>query len=268
MAGFIGVRNGTDSYLDTVRAGNERVIRARLEDALFFWREDTKNPLDAMVPRLSSVLFHERLGTIMDKVNRLKNLAVFIGKETRLSNENAILRAAHLCKADLVSSMVYEFPELQGIMGRYYAIKSGEEDQVSEAVLEHYLPRFAGDSLPGTETGIVLSLAEKIDNLMGCFSIGIRPSGSQDPYALRRQALGIVNIILYTGLSIDLQKVLSGAYDGFTSVNPDQSREEAVRETVEFYCPAYAGVLLEKGISYDVIDAVACRRYSGSGEHL
>lgn len=257
MAGFIGVRNGTDYYLETVKAGNERVIRARLEDALFFWREDTKKPLENMVPGLSSVLFHERLGTIMDKVDRLKKLAVYIGQATHLSDEMTIVRAAHLCKADLVSSMVYEFPELQGIMGRYYAVESGEPAQVSEAVLEHYLPRFAGDQLPATETGIVLSLAEKLDNLMGCFSIGIRPSGSQDPYALRRQALGIVNIILHTGLSINLPEVMSKAYENFISISPDQSREEAVRDTIDFILQRMRGVLLEKGISYDVIDAVA-----------
>ncbi|KUG04338.1 glycyl-trna synthetase beta chain [hydrocarbon metagenome] len=256
MAGFIGVRNGTDYCLDIVRAGNERVIKARLEDALFFWKEDTKKPLQDMTPGLSNVLFHERLGTIMDKVDRITALACYIGQETALSQESRLVRAAYLCKADLTSSMVYEFPELQGIMGRYYARESGEEAEVSQAVFEHYLPRSAGDELPETPTGIVLSLSEKIDNLVGCYAIGIKPSGSQDPYALRRQALGIVNIIINKNLKLDLQDVLSKAYAGFSRINPEQSLEDTVKEVIDFILQRMRGVLMEKNIAYDVIDAV------------
>jgi glycyl-tRNA synthetase beta chain len=256
MAGFIGVRNGTDYCLDLVRAGNERVIKARLEDALFFWKEDTKKPLEDMVPRLAEVLFHERLGSIMDKVERLSVLASYLGQKLALSSENRIARAAYLCKGDLVSSMVYEFPELQGIMGRYYAHKSGEEAEVSQAILEHYLPRFAGDQLPQTHTGIVLSLSEKIDNLIGCYAIGIKPSGSQDPYALRRQALGIVNIIIDHELNLDLGQVLAQAYTGFQGIEPEQDMEVTVSEVLDFIGQRLRGVLLEKGLAYDVIDAV------------
>ncbi len=255
MPGFIGVRNGTDYCLDIVRAGNERVLKARLEDALFFWNEDTRRPLVDMVAGLKEVLFHERLGSIMDKVERLKTLAVAIGEACSLSDADTLKRAAMLCKADLVSSMVYEFPELQGIMGRYYAIKSGEKSEVSQAIFEHYLPRSAGDILPATESGKVLSLAEKIDNLVGCFAIGIKPSGSQDPYALRRQAMGIVHIILDSGLSLDLAALVGKAYDNFADIQIDSSREDTIAEVLEFIVQRMRGVLLERGYSYDLIDA-------------
>jgi len=256
MPGFIGVRNGTEDSIELVRDGNERVLKARLEDALFFWNEDTKKPLEEMVVNLKDVLFHERLGTIMDKVKRLQNLSVLIGAQSCLSNNEKLGRAAYLCKADLVSNMVYEFPELQGIMGRYYALKSGEDQEVSNAIYEHYLPRFAGDNLPSSDTGMVLSLAEKIDNLVGCFAIGIRPTGSQDPYALRRQAMGIVNIILESGIKINLKNVLASAYDGFVSVKPDISKNNTVSDVLDFILQRMRGILLEKGMSYDVIESV------------
>ncbi|MDD3270678.1 MAG: glycine--tRNA ligase subunit beta [Syntrophomonadaceae bacterium] len=255
MPGFIGVRNGTDYSLDMVRAGNERVLKARLEDALFFWNEDTRKPLADMVTGLKEVLFHERLGSIMDKVERLQTLAVSIGEACGLSDAATLKRAALLCKADLVSSMVFEFSELQGIMGRYYAIKSGEQAEVSQAIFEHYLPRSAGDILPASESGKVLSLAEKIDNLAGCFAIGIKPSGSQDPYALRRQAMGIVHIILDSGLSLDLAALVGKAYDNFAAIQTDSSREDTISEVMEFIVQRMRGVLLERGYSYDLIDA-------------
>lgn len=256
LPGFIGVRNGTDFSLDTVRAGNERVLKARLEDALFFWNEDTKKSLSDLVSGLKNVLFHERLGSIMDKVERLQKLAVYIGTANSLSNEAWLDRAAYLCKADLLSHMVYEFPELQGIMGRYYAQKSGEAQEVSEAILEHYLPRFAGDVLPATAAGMVLSLTEKLDNLVGCFCIGIKPTGSQDPYALRRQAIGIVNIILDSGLRIDLKTALAIAYDGFSTIKPDIPKEQTIMEVLDFIRLRMRAVLLDQGIGYDVVDAV------------
>jgi glycyl-tRNA synthetase beta chain len=256
MPGFIGIRNGTAHRLDLVTAGNERVLKARLEDALFFWNEDTKKPLAEFVPGLEKVMFHERLGSVMDRVKRLQKLAVFIGEQTGLSNTSDLERAAYLCKADLTTSMVYEFTELQGVMGRYYARKSGENDEVSEAIFEHYLPRFAGDILPATETGIVLSLTEKIDNLTGCFCINIKPTGSQDPYALRRQALGVVNIILENGLNIELQDIIRHAYQSFLPVNPDNSAENTINEVGEFLKQRLRGIMLDKGFTYDVIDAV------------
>jgi glycyl-tRNA synthetase beta chain len=256
LPGFIGVRNGTDYRLDLVKAGNERVLKARLEDALFFWKEDTKKPIEDFVPGLENVMFHERLGTVMDRVKRLQRLAVFIGGETGLGTPADLERAAYLCKADLMSSMVYEFPELQGVMGRYYARKSGEAEEVCEAVFEHYLPRFAGDSLPVTAAGIVLSLTEKIDNLAGCFGINIKPTGSQDPYALRRQALGVVNIILENGLNLDLRDIIKQAYQAFIPINPNNAEEVTVAEVSDFLKQRLRGIMQEKGITYDVIDAV------------
>ena len=255
LPGFIGVRNGTDDNLDIVRAGNERVLKARLEDALFFWNEDLRKPLEEMATGLKDVLFHERLGSIMDKIERLQTLAGVISEACGLSDITTLKRAALLCKADLLSSMVYEFPELQGIMGRYYARKSGEQAEVSQAIFEHYLPRWAGDILPTTDSGKVLSLAEKIDNLVGFFAIGIKPSGSQDPYALRRQALGIVHIILDSGLSLDLAALTGKAYDNFAALQTDSTREDTVSEVIEFIMQRMRGVLLEQGYSYDIIDA-------------
>lgn len=253
---FVGVRNGTSYSLDIVKAGNERVLKARLEDALFFWNEDTKVPLEALVEKLSAVLFHERLGSVLDRVHRLQHLAVYIGNQYKLSSESRLSRAALLCKADLVSNMVYEFTELQGIMGRYYAINSNEDAEVSEAIFEHYLPRFAGDTLPRTETGTVLSLAEKIDSLTGFFAIGIKPSGSQDPYALRRQAMGIVNIILESEIKIDLRDCIDEAYQGFVAASPSLDRDETIQEVMDFILQRMRGLLLDEGFSYDVIDAV------------
>ncbi|NLU51137.1 MAG: glycine--tRNA ligase subunit beta [Syntrophomonadaceae bacterium] len=256
LPGFVGVRNGDDYNLQTVKEGNERVLRARLEDALFFYREDTKEPLELRVELLKNVVYQARLGTVYAKTARLQEISTYIGRELGLGQTEKIRRAAYLCKADLETNMVYEFPELQGIMGRYYARSSGEEPEVAEAIFEHYLPRFAGDDLPSTPAGIAVSLAEKLDNLVGCFSIGIKPTGSQDPYALRRQALGIVNILLHRNLPLDLKKVIERVYQGFVPISPDFSSEETTSEVLDFILQRMRGLLLERGISYDVLDAV------------
>lgn len=256
LPAFIGVRNGTDVSLDIVKAGNERVLKARLEDALFFWKEDTSKALAEFVPGLKDVMFHERLGSVMNKVERLQKLAVFIGQATGLSTPEKLERAATLCKADLLSNMVYEFPELQGIMGRYYALKSQEDEEVANALLEHYMPRFAGDRLPASPTGLVLALAEKTDNLVACFAIGIRPSGSQDPYALRRQALGIVNIMLDLDLTIDFSSIIGAAYQGLINVKTEMGLEQITDELMDFIRQRLRGILLDKGYTFDVVDAV------------
>ncbi|HRW13193.1 MAG TPA: glycine--tRNA ligase subunit beta [Syntrophomonas sp.] len=256
MNAFIGVRNGTAASLDIVRAGNERVLKARLEDALFFWKEDTAKALADFVPGLHKVMFHERLGSIMDKVERLQKLAVFIGQQTGLSCPDQLERAALLCKADLLSNMVYEFPELQGIMGRYYALQSREEEEVAQAILEHYMPRFAGDELPASPTGTVLALTEKLDNLTACFAIGIRPSGSQDPYALRRQALGVVNILTETNIKTDLRLIINAACQGLVNVKTEGDVQQFTDELMDFIRQRQRGILLDKGFAFDVIDAV------------
>ena len=256
MPAFIAVRNGDGKHLDTVRAGNERVLRARLEDALFFWNEDNKKPLEDFNQGLPDVLFQERLGSLQRKVQRVIAIALYLSQETGWGDPELVKRAAWLSKADLLSSMVYEFPELQGIMGRYYARNSGEDPQVAEAIFEHYLPRFAGDHLPESDIGVLLSLAEKIHNLMGCFCIGIKPTGSQDPYALRRQALGVVHILLERGLNIDLRQVLSQAYREFAEAEPDLDEDAAVREVLDFVWQRLKGVLADHSFTYDVIESV------------
>lgn len=263
MPGFIGVRNGTDYSLEVVKAGNERVLKARLEDALFFWKEDTSKPLAALVPGLQEVLFHERLGSVLDKVKRVRELAVFIGREYGLSAPDKLDRAAFLCKADLLSNMVYEFPELQGIMGRYYALEDGEDPEIAEAIREHYLPRFAGDSLPVTETGMVLSLAEKLHNLTAFFAMGIKPTGSQDPYALRRQAMGVVNLIIELGLKMDLQQLIAQTYKLLISCQLERTATDTGTDLLDFILQRMRGIMLEQGLPHDVIEGVL---YSGGGD--
>ncbi|HQA50921.1 MAG TPA: glycine--tRNA ligase subunit beta [Syntrophomonadaceae bacterium] len=256
---FIGVSNGNREHLSTVQAGNERVLRARLEDALFFWKEDNKKPLEAFNQGLPEVLFQIRLGSLERKVQRLTEIALLLCQDSGLGNPDLVKRAAWLSKADLLSSMVYEFPELQGIMGRYYARNSGEDSKVAEAIFEQYLPRFAGDQLPQSEIGIVLSLAEKVHNLMGCFCIGIKPTGSQDPYALRRQALGVVHILLENKLNIDLQRVFSQAYRMFTEAKLDVDEKTAVKELLDFVLLRMKGVLADQGFTHDVIESVMAK---------
>ena len=256
LPGFIGISNGTADNIDTVRAGNERVLKARLEDALFFWREDLKKDWDQIAGQLDAVLFHERLGTVGEKVIRLQKNAVSIAGQIGGIDLAAVERAAFLCKTDLLSSMVYEFPELQGIMGRYYALQAGENPAISDAIYEHYLPRFAGDELPTSLVGIALSLAEKIDHLTGFFALDIKPSGSQDPYALRRQAMGIATIMLDKQPDIDLEKTIGDAYDNLTGVELVHSRDEVIGEVLDFIRQRLRGILTERGYSYDVIDAV------------
>ncbi|MCQ2560115.1 MAG: glycine--tRNA ligase subunit beta [Clostridia bacterium] len=214
---FVGVKNGTPEHLDIVRAGNEKVLRARLYDAAFFWDEDLKTPLIDRIDELKKIVWQESLGSIYGKVERIAALTQWLGSKLAASAEEQKTadRSALLCKADLVTSMVYEFTELQGVMGREYAVQNGEGQAVAQAIFEHYLPRFAGDELPASLPGQILALADKMDSLVGCFGIGILPTGSQDPYALRRQALGIANIILNGGLVLSLEELISVAYDAY-----------------------------------------------------
>ncbi len=261
---FIAVRNGTADYLDIVRAGNEKVLRARLSDASFFWDEDLKTPLSRRVDELKKVVWQESLGTVYEKVRRITDLARQLALSMGLGDSlmETVARAAYLCKADLVTSMVYEFPELQGVMGREYALRNGEESGVAEAIFEHYLPRFAGDLLPETLPGMALSLSEKLDTLVGCFGIGIQPTGSQDPYALRRQALGICHIIIERRLVLSLEDMLGRAYDGYvqdggTGSSPlSVERGKVLSALEEFFSLRIKGILTERGFSHDTVDAV------------
>lgn len=252
---FIAVRNGGDNRLDLVKAGNEKVLEARLADALFFYKEDIKKPLESFVENLKTVVFQAKLGTVYDKTIRIEKLAEDIVDsldEKEILND--AMRAAKLCKADLVTNMVFEFTELQGVMGREYAKVCGENDAVAEAIFEHYLPRFAGDILPETKAGIALSIADKLDSIAGFFAIGIKPSGSQDPYALRRQALGILSILLDKKLDINLEKLVNDALDNYD--NLEFNKAEVVAQIMDFFTERVKNLFKDLGIRYDVIDAV------------
>ena len=252
---FIAVRNGDSHRIDIVKAGNEKVLKARLADALFFYKEDTKKPLESFVDKLQTVVFQAKLGTVYDKSLRIDKLSQTILNELNMSESaKNTQRAAKLCKADLVTNMVFEFTELQGIMGRDYAKVGGENEEVCQAIFEHYLPRYAGDILPETNAGIALSIADKLDSIAGFFAIGIKPSGSQDPYALRRQALGILSILLDKKLSVNLNNLINAALDNYS--NLEFNKEEVASQIVEFFVERVKNLFKDLGIRYDVIDAV------------
>ena len=252
---FIAVRNGDSHRIDIVKAGNEKVLKARLADALFFYKEDTKKTLESFVDKLQTVVFQAKLGTVYDKSLRIDKLSQTILNELNMSESaKNTQRAAKLCKADLVTNMVFEFTELQGIMGRDYAKVGGENEEVCQAIFEHYLPRYAGDILPETNAGIALSIADKLDSIAGFFAIGIKPSGSQDPYALRRQALGILSILLDKKLSVNLNNLINAALDNYS--NLEFNKEEVASQIVEFFVERVKNLFKDLGIRYDVIDAV------------
>lgn len=266
MNKFITVRNGTADYIEIVREGNEKVLRARLADARFFYEEDQKQPLSGYLPRLDKIVFQENLGTLGEKVQRIQNLTSYLAETLQVEAEEKEIaaRTAWLAKADLVTSMVYEFPELQGIMGRYYARLSGEREEVAQTIFEHYLPRFAGDMLPASVAGALVSIADKLDTIVGCFAVGIQPTGSQDPYALRRQALGICHILLQRDWQLDLPAAISQAYKGIADkpgLKLDQ--EKTVGEVMEFFRLRLRYILMEdEGLAYDTVDAVLAAGYA------
>lgn len=254
---FITVRNGGPDHIDIVRHGNERVLKARLADARFFFEEDQKVSLAGRVEKLKTIVFQEGLGTIHDKVLRLEQLAAGIGHMLAISPSEltVVNRSAHLAKADLVTGMVNEFTELQGVMGREYALLSGEPPAVAEAIFEHYLPRFAGDQLPRTTAGRLISIADKIDNIAATFSRGLVPTGSQDPYALRRQALGIVHIIIDARLHISLTAITEAAMN-LLGINGSEQRTKLLADLLEFFRLRIKNILTDDGLRYDLIDAV------------
>lgn len=253
---FITVRNGNEEYIDNVRRGNERVLRARLADAQFFFNEDLKQPLAQRVEKLKTVIFQEERGNLYDKTQRLIRIFEAIAAAVGVSEEDKATgrRAAYLAKADLVTGMVCEFTELQGTMGREYALKSGETAPVADAIFEHYLPRYAGDRLPVSTAGRILSIADKMDNIVATLSRGLLPTGSGDPYALRRQALGIVNIVIDAGYRLSLRQIASLIMDLF-EITDDEAREKLQTQLAEFLTQRLKGILSEKGIRYDLVDA-------------
>ncbi|MBT9139682.1 MAG: Glycine--tRNA ligase beta subunit [Dehalococcoidia bacterium] len=254
---FIAISNGTrDEYLDNVRVGNERVLRARLADARFFFAEDRKLALADYVAKLDEIVFLEPFGTMRRKTERLLRLCSSLSKEVGLSKQESetVERAAFLAKADLLTQMVSEFPELQGTMGMHYARLSGESDAVSRAVAEHYAPRHATDFPAETLSGAILAVADKMDTLSACFGLGLIPSGSQDPYALRRSALGVVATMLAHGLTVPLNRLCQIALAGL-SAEITRSVDEVAREMEEFLLQRVRFLFAEKSLRYDVIDA-------------
>lgn len=252
---FIGVSNIKPVDDLTVRLGYEKVLRARLSDAHFFFKEDRKKPLEDRVKDLSGIVFHDKLGTMLEKTKRLEVLAPFVSKTLGFKKEEKAKRAAHLCKADLLTEMVNEFPELQGTMGKYYAILDGEDEEVAVAIEEHYLPRFSGDRIAETETGISLSLSEKVDNLTGFIGVGLKPTGSADPFALRRNALGLIYTLIERRISVNLTPIVEKASSLYREQGVKLS-PNTVSETVEFVKERLKNHLREKGFSPDSVDAV------------
>ena len=250
---FITVRNGGKDFLDIVQHGNERVLKARLEDARFFFNEDRKKSLEAHREKLKTVVFQEGLGSVYEKTERLVKLVEKISAMFGVDATNAI-RAAELSKADLVTGMVTEFTELQGVMGREYAKLDGEPEEVCAAIDEHYMPRFAGDDQPKTTAGKILSLADKIDNIVATFSRGLVPTGSQDPFALRRQALGIVNLLTGARQSLSLGEIVELAMD-LLPITDKVGREKIQHAFADFMRLRVKNVL-SSSTRYDVIDAV------------
>lgn len=252
---FITVRNGGSEHLDIVTHGNERVLRARLSDAEFFFNEDRAIKLEDRLEKLKTVSFQEGLGNMYDKSERLVKMAEMLRFAINTPvDEEELRRCALLCKTDLVTGMVIEFTELQGVMGREYALLDGEKPEVATGIFEHYLPRFAGDALPATTIGRIVGIGDKLDNICATFSRGLAPTGSQDPYALRRQALGVINILLDANYHISLAKIIAGTLY-LLDIKPEETGK-LVPQIMEFFKQRLRNLLMDQGIRYDVIDAV------------
>ena len=251
---FLTVRNGSDHSIEVVQAGNERVLRARLDDAKFFFNEDRKKPLIDRQDGLTKIVFQEGLGNLADKTERLLKLGSVFGEECGLHEDAAVVleRATELAKTDLTTGMVTEFTELQGVMGKEYALLDGESPEVAEAIFEQYLPRFAGDVLPQTEAGKVLSIIDKVDNIVATFSRGLIPTGSQDPYALRRQTIGILNILLGSEWNISLRPIFKASME-LLNVAADK-QEELLNQVEEFFTLRLKNIFLDREVPHHVID--------------
>ncbi len=254
MPCFITVRNGDDRNIDVIANGNQRVLRARLSDAQFFFNEDKKTSLYSRLDKLKTVVFQEGLGSIYDKTLRIGNLSEFFVQNAFLQEDVQmpfVDRTALLCKTDLVTGMVCEFTELQGVMGREYAILDGENSAVAEGIFEHYLPRFSGDILPKGYCGKIVGVCDKLDNIVATFSRGLIPTGSQDPYALRRQAIGIINILLQADYNISLSALIEKNMQLLKVDKP-----ELVEQITEFFKLRIKNIMLEDGLRYDIVDSV------------
>ena len=250
---FIAVRNGNDYKIENVKAGNEKVLEARLADAKLFVNEDRQHDLEYYRNKLNTVVFQEKLGTLLDKSERIYNIAKVYGKEVDVNIED-LESAAYYAKADLVTNMVFEFDELQGYMGMQYSRLEGNNDTVSKAIYEHYMPRFNGDTVPSTMEGAILSIIDKMDTIAGFFAIGIQPTGSADPFALRRQCIGILTILLEKNIEIDVARLASISLDQYSSVEFD--KDSVIDNIIEFFNERTKNMFKDMGIRYDVVEAV------------
>lgn len=254
---FAGVANIKSPNGDgTIRLGYERVLRARLNDALFFYNNDKKVKLEERAEQLKKVVYQEKLGTSYEKMERFKAIASFLAEKLCSDKKENVEKTAYLCKADLLSEMVYEFPELQGIMGYYYAKNEGIDEDIARGIMEHYLPKFAGDVLPETDEGRLTSIADKIDTISGVFAAGMKPTGNLDPYGLRRSAIGIISIIEQAGYRIELKDIIEITLDKLSS-RLAFNKDEVIKEVLSFINLRYRQMLVSKDIvAADVFDAV------------
>lgn len=266
---FIAFANGARSNLGEIVKGYELVLQARLADAEFYYREDTERPLSDLSRQLDRIIWLEKLGTLAEKALRIETLALALRERAGIGGEELIGmlgRAARLAKADLASEMVKdgkEFTKLQGYIGREYALASGEEQEVADAIFEHYLPRFSGDRLPGTDTGSILSVADKLDTIVGCFMIGLEPSGSQDPYALRRQALGMLRILIKRRIAVPVAYLIGESVRLYRAaarergaLKLDGAGTEIGDRVAAFMENRLSGMLREEGLDHDIVQAV------------
>lgn len=256
---FVAVRNGDKKHLDTVARGNEKVLKARLSDAMFFYNEDQKHTIEQNNKKLTRMVFQEKLGTIADKVNRVVTITNRIADLLVIDQQvkQQAIRAAEISKFDLVTNMVNEFTKLQGVMGEKYALMLGEKESVAKAINEHYMPRSANDQLPSTIEGAIVSIADKLDTIIGCISVGLIPSGSQDPYALRRQAIGVLQILKQNNWSVSVETLLDTVRDVHRSLELDTASSQAINAEIKSFFYARASFLLKEVTNeQDVIDAV------------
>ena len=255
MPGFVAVNNTRTRDMNLVATGHERVLRARLSDARYFYTADVKVPMDDWVEDLKRVLFQAKLGSMNDKVMRVKAIAGWLADAVNPAVKEKVTRAAHLCKADLVSQVVGEFAKLQGIMGRIYALAAGEAPDVAAAIEEHYRPTHSGGQLPDTETGALLSIAEKIDSICGCFSVGLTPTGAADPYALRRQGIGILQIMRSRNVNVSLARLVEKGVSLFADKSSDPP-DRIAAAVLMFLKNRLARLLADEGMSKDIVAAV------------
>ena len=256
---FIVVSNGDPACAETIVDGNERVVRARLYDAKFFYDEDLKQPLESYVDHLGEVVFQEKLGTMLDKTNRIQSLADHLAEDAGLAGQDLsdVERAARLCKADLVTSAVVEFTSVQGVMGSYYAAASGETAQVAQAIEQHYRPRFAGDEAPDTVVGKIVAIADKLDTVCGLFAVGQGPTGSSDPFALRRSAIGIVAMLSgKDAVEVSLVAAIDAALASYAQQGIEFDTDAARRDVIEFFITRTKVMMRDAGNSIDAIEAV------------